>query len=294
MAITTGTTGIVLPTEVSDEVWAKVQQGSTVMRLSNKIDLPYAGAEVPMITGDPTAAWVEEGKSIAVSEGTYSHKKVKGYKMSVIVPFSNEFLKNEAKLYDAIIQRVPLAMAQKFDSTVFGVCAAPGTDFDQITAAGEADIEADTWAGLVAADEAISAADGVINGFVFSTKGKSLLLGSLDKNGRPIFVQDAAAAAHSTILGAATYFEKGVYKPATTSAKAVYGYAGDWTSACYGVHEDVSFDVSNQSTLTLPDGTNLNLWQNDMFACKIEFNVGWRYKWLDQFCKLTGAAVASE
>ena len=119
MAITTGTTGIVLPTEVSDEVWAKVQQGSTVMRLSNRIDLPYAGAEVPMITGD-------------------------------------------------------------------------------------------------------------------------------------------------------------------------------WTSACYGVHEDVSFDVSNQSTLTLPDGTNLNLWQNDMFACKIEFVVGWRYKWLDQFCKLTGAAVASE
>ena len=47
------------------------------------------------------------------------------YTLAVIVPFSNQFKRNAEALYEALVDRLPLALAQKFDYTVFGgVCCA--------------------------------------------------------------------------------------------------------------------------------------------------------------------------
>ena len=118
--INRGTSGINLPFEVSNEIWSKMQEASAIMNLATPMELPGAGVEVDMITGDPTAEWVGETEEVKVSKGTASSKKMKGYTMGVIVPFSREFARDKARLFDEMVARVPGVLAEKFDGTCFG------------------------------------------------------------------------------------------------------------------------------------------------------------------------------
>ena len=56
--INTNRSNISLPTEVSKEIIQKTQEGSAVMKLARQISLPGNGLTIPVITSDPTAAWV--------------------------------------------------------------------------------------------------------------------------------------------------------------------------------------------------------------------------------------------
>ena len=58
MAIDIYSGSINLPTEVSSEILQKTQDESAIMALARQITLPGNGVTIPVITGDPTAAWV--------------------------------------------------------------------------------------------------------------------------------------------------------------------------------------------------------------------------------------------
>ena len=49
-----GTSGITLPKELSNEIWANAVQESAIMRLAQRIDLPGSGITIPVITADPS------------------------------------------------------------------------------------------------------------------------------------------------------------------------------------------------------------------------------------------------
>ena len=133
MAVTgvpTNRTSIDLPVDVSREIMQKTQEESAIMQLARQIALPGRGVAINVITGDPEAAWVGETASKPVSDPGLATKIMRAYKLAVIVPFSDEFRRDAAALYDAIVERLPRALAQKFDATVFGNGSAPGSDFD--------------------------------------------------------------------------------------------------------------------------------------------------------------------
>ena len=85
------TTSISLPGDVSSEILKKTQEGSAVMTLAHPIKLPGLGTTIPVITGDPEAAWVNETDKKPVNRGTLSTKPMSPYTLAVIVPFSNQF-----------------------------------------------------------------------------------------------------------------------------------------------------------------------------------------------------------
>lgn len=58
------TTTIALPGAVSSEILQKTQERSAVMTLAQQIKLPGLGTTIPVITGDPEAAWVKDRKSV--------------------------------------------------------------------------------------------------------------------------------------------------------------------------------------------------------------------------------------
>ena len=128
--ISTNRTNITLPADVSQEILQKTQGASAVMQLARQIALPGRGVQIPVITSDPTAAWVDETDAKPVSNPGLSTKLMQAYKLAVIVPFSDEFRRDAAALYDALVARLPLALAQKFDATVIGAANAPGANFD--------------------------------------------------------------------------------------------------------------------------------------------------------------------
>jgi HK97 family phage major capsid protein len=268
----TNRTSIDLPVEVSQEILQKVQEESAIMRLARQIALPGRGAAVNVITSDPTAAWVGETEAKPVSDPGLETKIMRAYKLAVIVPFSNEFRRDVASLYNAIVERLPRALAAKFDATVFGNGSAPGSDFDTFASVTAQAIGADAYAGLVAADGDIAAHGGIMNGVVLAPQGKSILLGAVDDNKRPLFINNVAEGAIPMVLGAQTVQSKGAYVAGTPNK---VGVVGDWTQALYGTVEGVKIDYSSDATLV--DGDNaINLFQQNMFAVRAEIEVGFR------------------
>lgn len=87
--IPTNRTNISLPPEVASEILAKTQEASAVMSLARQIQLPGRGVSIPVITGDPQAAWVGETEAKPVANPELGTKVMEPYKLAVIVPFSN-------------------------------------------------------------------------------------------------------------------------------------------------------------------------------------------------------------
>ena len=203
-------------------------------------------------------------------------KQMTPYTLAVIVPFSNQFKRDIPNLYEELKKRLPLALAKKFDATVFGAVDAPGSNFDTLKDCTAQEIGTNAYKGLVDADADIADHDGILNGFVLSPKGKSVLLSAVDSNKRPLFINNVAEGAVPMILGARTYQSKAAYiEDATAAKKHVVGFAGDWTQAMYGTVEGVQISISDQATLT--DGsTTINLFQQNMFAVRAEIEVGFR------------------
>lgn len=273
--VSTNRTDITLPVDVSREILQKAQESSAVMKLARQIALPGRGAAINVITGDPEAAWVGETEAKPVSNPGLTTKVMRAYKLAVIVPFSNEFRRDVAALYDALIARLPGALAKKFDETVFhGV--APGSDFDTFAAVTAQSLAADAYDGLVAADTDIAVHGGITNGYVLSAQGKGFLLAEKDNDGRPLFINSVAQGAIPMILGSETLISKAAFKQGTPD---VIGYAGDWTQALYGIVEGVKIDYSADATLTYSENDEtktINLFQQNMFAVRAEIEVGFR------------------
>lgn len=265
--INVNTTTIALPTELQSKIIQKVQEDSAVMGLAEYMNLPGLGATIPVITSDPEAAWVAETAEKPVSRPGLATKVMGAYTLAVIVPFSNQFRNNVPALYNAIVERLPRALAQKFDKTVFGAVSAPGSNFDTFASVTAQSFGSDPYAALVAADGDIAAHDGINNGFVLSPSAKSALLGSVDAQGRPLFINNVSESAIPMLLGAPAKICKAAHNGSTI------GFAGDWTQAIYGVNGTVNISVSDQATLTDGD-TTLNLWQRDMFAVRAEIECG--------------------
>lgn len=295
--ISTNRTNIALPTDLAQEVMQKTQNASAVMQLARRINLPGRGVTIPVITGDPEAAWVAETGAKPVSNPSLTQKVMQAYKLAVIVPFSDEFRRDLASLYDAIVERLPGALALKFDQTVIGNGSAPGENFDTFancTAQSIVPAEGHTaYNGLVAAYADIAAHNGILNGFALSPAAEGILLGATDSTGRPLFIPGVGEGNVSRILGANVVQGRGVYKAGAAGVgtaagtPAVVGIAGDWTQAVYGTVEGVQIRFADQTGLTIAS-EQVNLWEHNMFAVRAEIEVGFRAD-VNCFNRLSGA-----
>lgn len=277
----TNRSNINLPTAISGEILQKVQDQSAVMQLARQIALPGRGLTIPVITSDPSADWVTETGAKPVADPVLSTKIMQAYKLAVIVPFSNEFRRDAENLYRALVARLPLALAQKFDETVFHG-AAPGTNFDTFASVTAQSFGNDAYSALVAADTDVATHGGMLNGFVLSPQGRGALLAEKDGDQRPLFINNVSEGAIPMILGQKVVQAKAAYKAGTPN---VLGIAGDWTQAMYGLVNGIDVSFSEEATLT-SGNTTINLWQQNMFAVRAEVEVGFVAD-TDCFNKLT-------
>lgn len=301
------TSGVVLPKEVSSEIWANMQEASAVQQLATRIDLPGSGVTIPVLTGDPAADWVSETAEKPVSRPSFSSKDITPYTLAVIVPFSNQFRRDVSALYNECVRRLPGALAKKFDSTVFASSGAPGGNFAQLGGATavkikpkSADVTQGTYAGLVEAYTTVAGNSGELNGWALSSQAKGILLSQVDSTGRPLLVDSIAnGSSVPTLLGERVTYSQGVY---ASGSPNIVGFAGDWSAAVWGSVEGVSISISEGS---ITDGTTelttsgsdtvdvpniVNLWQRNMFAVRAEIEIGFQVRSTDYFVKLTDAA----
>ena len=302
--INTNRSAITLPAEISAEILKKATEESAVMRLARKIDLPGRGVTIPVITSLPEANWVVETGIKPVSNPGLTQKNMTPYTLAVIVPFSNQFRRDAAKLYDELVRALPAALGKKFDATVFNGTA-PGTGFDVLTNCTAQSINDNSNQGayltLVKADTAIAAAGYDVNGYALSPQARGVLLEACDTTKRPIFINTVAEGGIPRLLGQPAFYSRGIYGAGNaasgTSGQTGYvaakddvlGFAGDWANALYGVVEGVNISISDQASLTI--GTEVvNLWERNMFAVRAEIEVGF-VAMTDAFNKITRTHV---
>ena len=253
---------------------------SVVQTAARRVALPGNGTAVNVITGEPTAAWVGETAAKPVSNGSASTKVLRPYKLAVIETFSNEFRRDLPALYSALAERLPAALAKKFDSTVFHGTA-PGSDFDTLAAVSG---DAISYAGLVNSISTIGAAGYDMNGIIISPQGEAAVLNLVDGNDRPLFIGNLQSEGQiGSILGRPVFKSRAAYLDTTTD---ILGFTGDWTQAIWGQVEDVVIKISDQATLV--DGeTTINLFQQNMFAVLAEIEIGFRVSDATAFRSIT-------
>lgn len=281
-----GTTNVVLPQEVSAEIWAKTLEDSAIMRLARQVSIPGPGMKIQTITGEPEADWVGETEAKPVSRHTFGKKDIIPYKLAVIEPFSEEFRRDKAALYAECINRAPKALGRKFDETVLGT-AAPGAGFDVLGAATKVSLTPASgktvYDQFLAADEVVSNGGGIMNGIGLAPQGKSKVLAAVDGVGRPLFTPGVDSNTVGDILGAHVYVTKGLY---VAGSPATVGIAGDFENAVWGSVEGIKVAISDQATLV--DGENtINLWQQNMFAVRFEIEVAFAVQDIAQYALLT-------
>lgn len=286
--IPTNRTNITLPTEVSEVIMQKTQESSAIMTLARKINLTGKGASIPVIVSDPVASWVAETDKKPVSNPELSTKIMTPYKLAVIVPFSDEFARDADALYEEIVRRVPLALARKFDKTVFTGSGAPVANFDTFASVTAQSLSSGAYDALVGAVTDIADAGYNLNGWVMSPQGKGELLLAKDKDDRPLFLNNVSEDAFPTILGEKVVISRAAYNQGTPD---LVGIAGDWTQALYGTVEGVKIDYSKEASLTI-DNEVVNLWERNMFALRAEIEVGFRAD-TSAFNKLTRTGTSS-
>jgi HK97 family phage major capsid protein len=107
-----------------------------------------------------------------------------------------------------------------------------------------------------------------------------------DGNGYPLLMNNINNdSAVGRVLGARVVETDRVYKAGTPN---VVGVAGDWTQARYGIVDGINLAISEEATINT--GSELvNLWQRNMFAVRVEAEVGFVVKSASAFVRLTDA-----
>lgn len=285
-------TGSALPPELSQEILAKTVENSILMQNGRQVAVPGSGLTIPVITGEPTAAFVAETARKPVSKHTMIRKNLVPKTLAVIEPFSNQFRRDLPGLYTELVRRLPAALGKAFDiAGLFGDRTNVDSLYNEAAASStNANVQVldttDTYNDLL---------DGIgkiptgfdDNGFVFSKAGEILVMKAMVAGG-PLFLSSAMDSTglvsifgrpvrKSAAIEAGTGLDADGSGAGTTSFNAL-GVAGDWRQAIWGVVESVSIDISDQAVLYVDGGVNdIHLWQQNMFAVRAEVEIGLVY-----------------
>lgn len=284
------TTNVIFDKEISSEIIAKAIDESAIMKLAQTMEIAGNGKKYQTITGDPVPEWVGETEAKPVGKFSFGTKEVEPYKLAIIVPFSDEFRRDKAALYNECVNRLPKLFGPKIDFTVMGTTA-PGAHFDVLGNAQTVSLTPASGKTLydqfIAADELIGNHNGIMSGIALSPQGRSKVLAALDNDKRPLFTVGVQSGTINPILGADVQVAKGVY---VAGSPATLGLAGDFSNISYGIVQSIIGSISDQATLSYNDGENditLNLWQQNMFAVRFEMEVAVMVRDANTFVRLT-------
>lgn len=249
-----GTSGITLPKELSAEIFEGAIAQSAIMKLAERVYLPGAGLAIPVITGDPTVSIVNEAAEKPVSNSTFETKNMVPKKFAVIELVSEEFRRDLPRLYDALLRRLPGAIAKAFDKQALTEVALTG--FDSL-------VGAQTVADIPTGMQAIAADGYRMTGIAAGPAGEAELITAVNGLGMPLFAESIESGRLGRIYGADV-----------VPCAAINGLiAGDWSKCKYGIVDGINIKISD--TATVNDGSaQVNVWQRNMLAILVEAELG--------------------
>lgn len=270
MALLTFTLG---PDGSSDIITA-VEKASAFQAASTKRYISGNGEATPVL-GAVEAAWTARGSKKKVSTPEGGKRVLMPYTLAVIIPVHKDLLQDHAGLEKAIVAQGASALAKKFDETVIGDVAAPGSDFYTFgspTTTYPVTNRATFIAALAAAADGGYRADSV----VLSQKLYFELLAATNTAGAPLFdITD------TTINGLAMY---------TFDSADSVGVVGAFkTQAVWGTVNDIEVKISEEATITTDEGV-LSAFDSNFAFVRVEGRFGFQVATEDSFAVISGDA----
>lgn len=297
-----------LPVEISTPIFERAARQSVVQQLARQIPLGMNGKAVPVITGRPAAGWVDEGAAKPATKGTRALKTMTPKKLACIVVNSAEVVRSDPAGYvSGMKNELAEAFAIAFDYASLHNLGGDGTGsgpfatyLDQATKVQEIGGTTQANGGVFidlkeAMTDIVSDTDATgrryrLTGWAIDSVLEPVFWGQVDTTGRPIWTdlpQDAVNGFLGTgvgnLLGRKAFIGEGVATPNLTT---VVGYGGDWSQAAWGVVGGITYDVSDQATVTI-NGSLVSLWENNLIAIRAEAEYGFLVNDVDAFTKLT-------
>lgn len=210
-------TGIT-PDAVSTLITLPVAAQSVAMRVSTVIETGATDTHIPLVTGDPSAAWVAEGEEIGASDPTVDDIVVTPTKIAGLTIITNELAADSSPAAAGIVgDGLSRDIARKIDIAFFGSNGASTVQpegLEDLT--GVTDVEAGSaWTDLDAFAEAISNAEGLgltIDHFV-ANPADALILAQLKEStgsNKPLLGSDPANPTKRTLQGVTLLTSPGV------------------------------------------------------------------------------------
>lgn len=292
------TNGVDLTAEESNEIWTKVEKQSALMQAATRVTLPGSGVRYNIIDDDYAAQFVDETNPAPASTPKFSHREMRPYKLSYIIPFSKEFVRDRSALYAAVVSRATQGIAKAIDQVVLtGATPRPSSEnFDVLYDAQTASLgSTPKYKNLADIYATIANNDGNLTGWLLAPQAISTLIGMTDNNGRPLITSiDASSATVGNILGGTVLKSPWGHKAGTTTGTGssktttgdLLGIAGDWSYAYFGTVQGINVAVSDQATIT-QGGQLISLWDRDMVALKVTAEIGFICKDKTKFVAIT-------
>lgn len=201
-------TGI-LPDAIETLITTPVMQQSVAAQVARTITTQSTRTHIPLVTGDPTAAWVAEGDEIGASDPTLDDIVVTPAKVAGLTVITNELAADTSpEAADIVGKGLSRDIARKIDAAFFGTNdGGPVQPEGLEDLAGVTDVDAGAaWADMDAFAEALANADALglqLNSFVANPADALALAKLKDQTGsnRPLLGTDPTVATKRTVLG---------------------------------------------------------------------------------------------
>jgi len=206
---TTSDVKSITPDQIAQLITLPVQAASVAAQVSTLMETNATRTQLPMITGDPSAAWVAEGEEIGPSDPTVDDIIVTPSKIAGLTIITNELAADSSPAAIGIVgDGLSRDIAKKIDAAFFGSKGA-----SLIQPAGLEDLLGVTavdagaaWANLDPFAEAIANAEGLgltVDTFV-ANPADALLLAQLKEttgSNKPLLGSDPTSPTRRTLQG---------------------------------------------------------------------------------------------
>ncbi|MGW6624210.1 phage major capsid protein [Nocardia sp. NPDC055002] len=300
-----------LDPEQAQDYFSEVEKTSIVQRVARKVPMGPTGIAIPHWTGDVQASWVDEGGMKPLTKGNMTKQTLVPTKIATIFAASAEVVRaNPAGYLGTMRTKVATAIAMAFDDAALYGLNAPDAFKGYIAETTKATSLKDVEPGAGSKTNAyqsigVNGLSLLVNdgkkwtGTLLDDTVEPLLNGSVDLNGRPLFVESTYSNPTSpmregTILGRQTILSDHVVSTGAPGSRTV-GFMGDWNQVIWGQVGGLSFDVTDQATLNFGTAAApelVSLWQHNMVAVRVEAEFAFLVNDKDAFVKLTDAPLA--
>lgn len=277
-----------IPTAQNALIVEEVIENSKIMQLGIYEPMEAKEKTFQYFAGGVGAYWVEEGTKIQTSKPTMLDVTMKAKKLGVILPVSREYLQySVANFFEVMKPKVAEAFYLKFDEAgILNVANPFAQSIEQsVITAGNVLSGAITYDNIMAIEDMLLEADEEANGFVSKNQNNTLLRTAKDiQNGVVDSLYDRST---KTLDGLPVANLKSVSMDKGTL------YAGNFDFIRYGIPFNINYAISEEaqlSTITNPDGSPVNLFEQELVALRVTMDIGFMVIKDGAFAKLEPVA----